>query len=363
MARELCAEINSRGHSTHIFTGAIKGSEPIPKSGLNETFILVKPLSRKLAVSSLWSPKLLPSLYSLIKSSDVIHIHMGRDLIPFLAAFFAIITKKPFLAQTHGMINPDGRTTTRLIDYFLTKPLIRRSSMNLALTQKELEINSSLFKKTPSMILPNGIFVDMSSELKKSFTNKIIFCSRLNKRKGLEKYIQIAEEFKATGLKFEIYGPDEGELNFIEKEIQKRNLQNTVTYGGSLPAELVQKKLKESDLLVLPSREEPFPMVILEAMAVGTSVLIMPSCGLAEILRKFNTNFVSKTEDIDEIIKSFHQIISSNIDEEERRKIRNFTRQEFSIEKVVDTLLEKYHHSLPKEPKTTLAPESNHDGS
>ena len=58
VARELCTELNSRRHNTHIFSGALAGSEPMSKPGLVESYALVKPITRKLALSSLWSWKL-----------------------------------------------------------------------------------------------------------------------------------------------------------------------------------------------------------------------------------------------------------------------------------------------------------------
>lgn len=91
VARELCAELRERGHQTHIFSGALKGAEPIVMTGDGESFILVKPIAKKLAFSSLWSWKLVAPLSKLIKSADVIHIHFARDLVPFLAALLSII--------------------------------------------------------------------------------------------------------------------------------------------------------------------------------------------------------------------------------------------------------------------------------
>ena len=55
VARELCTELHSRGHATHIFSGALRGSEPNPRHGLSESFVLLKPILKKLPVSSLWS--------------------------------------------------------------------------------------------------------------------------------------------------------------------------------------------------------------------------------------------------------------------------------------------------------------------
>ena len=84
VARELCQELNSRGHKTHIFSGALLGSEPAPGSELSESYIHVKPITKNLKVSSLWSWKLISPLKNLIRESDVIHIHFARDLVPFL---------------------------------------------------------------------------------------------------------------------------------------------------------------------------------------------------------------------------------------------------------------------------------------
>ena len=40
VARELCTELNRRGYATHIFSGALFNSTPIPIAGLPESFRL-----------------------------------------------------------------------------------------------------------------------------------------------------------------------------------------------------------------------------------------------------------------------------------------------------------------------------------
>ena len=130
VARELCTELHSRGHTTHIFSGALRGSEPTPKDGLSESFVLVKPILNKLPVSTLWSWGLLAPLTQQIKRADVVHIHFARDLVPYLAAFLSILNRKPFVTQTHGMIISDGRLSTRLTDFLFTRRLIKETNVN-----------------------------------------------------------------------------------------------------------------------------------------------------------------------------------------------------------------------------------------
>ena len=346
VARELCQELNSRGHKTHIFSGALKGSEPTPNTELSESFVYVKPITQKLKVSSLWSWKLIPALKRRINDSDVIHIHFARDLVPFLAAFIAIILRKPFITQTHGMIISDGRTSTCLTDSLLTRPLINKSRLNLVLTDQEASAVKRIRIKSPSTKLPNGMALRDEVPQHYNSPKRVIFCSRLDKRKGVDKFIDLAEHFKESDLRFEIYGPDGGELDFVKAEIQNKNISNFLKYMGSLPSNEVQNVLQRVDLLILPSKDEPFPMVILESLAVGTQVLVMPSCGFAGQLRDFEAAFVAESEDQKGILNSFGKFFDSGFELKSREEIRAFCRSTFGISSVTDQLVQNYKKAL-----------------
>jgi len=346
VARELCTELNSRGHTTHIFSGALRGSEPNPKHGLSESFVVVKPILKKLPVSTLWSWGLLAPLTKQIKRADVVHIHFARDLVPYLAAFLSILNRKPFVTQTHGMIISDGRLSTRLTDFLFTRRIINKSRVNLVLSDTELSAVLELGMQSPYKVLPNGIAVSVNLKERNEPTNRIAFCSRLEKRKGAGKFIELADAFRNTGVKFEIYGPDDGELEFVQSEIKSRNLSNILEYKGTLLPDEVQSLLTEIDLLVLPSKDEPFPMVILEALAVGTPVLIMPSCGFAGQLEKFESSFVATSEDLHGLIASFNQQKSSKFKNKSQYEIINFCTQEFGITSVTNQLLGEYKKAV-----------------
>lgn len=349
VARELCQELNSRGHKTHIFSGALVGSEPKPGSEISESFIHVKPITQRLKVSSLWSWKLIPRLKKLIRNADIIHIHFARDLIPFLAAFLAIILRKPFITQTHGMIISDGRISTSVTDLFLTRPLINKSRLNLVLTDYEASAVEKIRIKSPKTRLPNGIAMPLELLNPDNLQKRIIFCSRLEKRKGLDKFINLAEELKDLNLKFEVYGPDGGELKFLKSEIENRGIANILEYKGSLPSEQVQVMLSGIDLLVLPSKDEPFPMVVLEALSVGTSVLVMPSCGFASELKKFDMNFVATREDLEGLIEIFQFYVNSDLSFRSRDEVKDFCTTKFGISKVTDKLNDLYMQVLSYE--------------
>lgn len=340
VAREMCTELNKRGFSTQIFSGSLKNSEPITTPGLKESYIFVKPLLKQFPISSLWNLKLGKALYEVIKDSDIVHIHFARDLISYFTAIISIMQHKEFVTQTHGMVISDGRISTRIVDMIFTKPLLKKSKMNFVLTPQELEELKKIKIFGPNRILRNGISRSVQAEKRSSTIRRVVFCSRLDRRKGVDKFIDLAEYFKNSKIKFEIYGTDFGELTFIENEIKNRKLFEVIQYRGALEPQQVQEMLKSVDLLVLPSKNEPYPMIVLESLAVGTPAMVMPSCGIAETLKKFDARLVAKSEDSKSLILAFSEILSK--DKIEREIVQDFCKMEFSIEAIIDELVKVY---------------------
>jgi glycosyltransferase involved in cell wall biosynthesis len=347
VAREISKELTKRGHLVEIFSGARQGSEPAKSGASVESYVYVRPILGALPVSSLWSFKIIPTLWKKIREIEIVHIHFARDLIPMAAAIICLIKRKPFVTQTHGMIISDGRLSTKIIDFLFTKPLLNRSQVTLVLTQIEFDQLQKIQIKARIELLPNGIAVqDETQQQNRDGMNRIIFCSRLQKRKGIDKFVDLAEYFSSSpeNYVFEIYGPDGGELQTTQEAIRSRKLDNIV-YKGSLTPEEVSGVLSNSDLLVLPSKDEPFPMVVIEALAVGTPVLVMPTCGLAEKLFSFNPNFVARTPDLNGIIFSF-KAQKRSWSPRQSSEIRDTCIKNFSITEVVDVLQVMYEESI-----------------
>ena len=348
VARELCVELQKKNHTVEILTGAVSGSEPTPDQYLNEEFILVKPLTNNLPTSSLWSRNLFKKLRIKILLADIVHIHFARDLIPILAAMICIVHRKPFVTQTHGMILPDTRASVRVIDFLFTRYIMKRTKINFVLTQKEMNEMIALHFKCEYEILPNGISLVQNSQVSTSRgAKKIVFCSRLQKRKHPKRFIDLVEVAEKINLDldFEIYGPDGGELSATLTSIERSN-NPRLKYMGSIEPNMVKEILEVSDLLVLPSESEPFPMVVLESLSVGTPVLIMPSCGISPNISKAFPEMVSLTEDFAGLINAFINLTKMDLSHERRSDIQEFCRNEFAIENVVKVLELNYYRVM-----------------
>lgn len=157
----------------------------------------------------------------------------------------------------------------------------------------------------------------------------------LIKRKGIDLIPSIAEKVfsKHPGWQWRITGEGE-KKEWLEKEIEKRNLQNHIIIVPPSTQE-VHQLYKDASLYIMTSRFECFPLVLLEALSCGLPCISFDCpTGPADILRHGLDGILVKNEDVLAISTAIIQLI----DNEEKRKTMSVEAYEgvdrFSPEKV-----------------------------
>lgn len=117
------------------------------------------------------------------------------------------------------------------------------------------------FLETPARALPGRLA-------------SALFVGRLAPEKNIDAFLDAARQHPE--IQFHIAGDGPMRVR-IQKE--GRRLRNLV-YHGWCSREKIVSLLDRVDLLVLPSREEAFGTVVVEAMARGRLVLTSPACGV-----------------------------------------------------------------------------------
>ena len=349
VAREISKSLDGTKFSTRIFTGAFVMSPPIPESGVIEDYVFVSPLLKSLPFSSLWSNKLPKTLWVHIRSSQIVHIHLGRDLISIIGALICRILRKPYVTQTHGMVVPDSRFSTFVIDKLFTKFILNGSKTNFVLSQKEQSDMRPFDLKCSLTLLPNGISLpNVPPSTARLLSGKILFVSRLHHRKRVTLFLELAKHAYSLfpQLNFEIYGPDGGELEEISNQLRNDPHLLKTHYMGSLSPNEVACVLAKADLLVLPSDNEQFPMVVLESLSVGTPVLIMPSCGLTPLFFGDFSALVADTNDLQGLIRAFDQLYLKEFFSDRRPDLFDFCNKTFNMSNIYPTIEATYLKAL-----------------
>jgi glycosyltransferase involved in cell wall biosynthesis len=120
-----------------------------------------------------------------------------------------------------------------------------------------------------------------------------IFVGRLAAEKNLnmliDAFVNVREHDKqdAWNLLFVGDGPVRADL---EKQASGSGIPGSIHFTGGFPWYKIPGWLAKSDVLVLPSKSEPWGLVVNEAMVCGMPVVVSKNCGCAEDLVKEGLN-------------------------------------------------------------------------
>jgi len=70
--------------------------------------------------------------------------------------------------------------------------------------------------------------------------------------------------------------------------------------------------MKESDIIVQPSRFESFGYVLLEAMSVGTPIICSNVGGMTEIIKHNHNGLLFNNEDVDDLVRQIEYMLLLN---------------------------------------------------
>ncbi|MEM3154019.1 MAG: glycosyltransferase family 4 protein [Candidatus Woesearchaeota archaeon] len=163
------------------------------------------------------------------------------------------------------------------------------------------------------LVVPNEIDLSRFKVAKKS--NKIpqiLFVHRISERKGAHYIVPIAERvLKKAKANFIIAG-DGPYLSTLQTQIKKKKLGRYIKTLGSVPNKEIMKLYSQSDVFLMPSDEEGFPRVLLEAMATGTSFVASDVGGVRDIVAKSAQEFVVDRGDVDAFANKLIQLLSDD---------------------------------------------------
>ena len=103
--------------------------------------------------------------------------------------------------------------------------------------------------------------------------------------KGHMTVIKTIKQLIDKGYDVVAYFAGEGEfVSFFEQEVENLGINNNIKFVGFLKQEELNVFLKNSDLMVYPSKSEGLPRVLIEAMATGLPCLSTPAGGIPELI-------------------------------------------------------------------------------
>ncbi len=181
----------------------------------------------------------------------------------------------------------------------------------------------------------NGIDLDKYQfcDLKDDY---LLFMGTLNSHKGINYAIDVAEK---TNQKLKIAGPIHN-YRYYRKEIEPRIKNNpNIDYLGEVSGQLKQDLLKKAKCFLFPtSWQEPFGLVMIEAMACGTPVLAFPNGAVPEVMEGFPNLICSS---VDEMVQKVNRNQFPK-----PKLLREYVANRFTLEITVNEYIRLYNKLL-----------------
>ncbi len=122
----------------------------------------------------------------------------------------------------------------------------------------------------------------------------ILFLSRLHPKKNVEVLIEAFQALRERAAGWRLVVAGDGEAAYVEslKRLAARG-PSEVEFVGWLAGEEKRRAMREAALFVLPSSQENFGIVVAEAMATGTPVIVSETVALSGEVRRNAAGWVA----------------------------------------------------------------------
>ena len=154
-------ELRRRGHHVELVAArppAKPGARQFQSASFTRLFTGVRLLPWA-GFSGIVSPRLLFWIARNAHRFDIVHVHLCRDLVSLPSARIAEKRGTKVVLQTHGMVDGSTRRSAALIDFLLTRPVVRDCTAILVLTGDEAAAVSQAVDVPASrlVVVPNGV--------------------------------------------------------------------------------------------------------------------------------------------------------------------------------------------------------------
>lgn len=242
--------------------------------------------------------------------SDVVQAHLLRAA--YLTGKACKWLNKPLLVTTHNYVNTN---------YY------RHVDMLVPPTddQKRYLISKGIPESRITRIDHFSNIIPVEDVAVSANPTKFIAFGRFVKKKGFDVLLKAFKELLVTtdeDIRL-ILGGDGPEKNNLEQITEDLGIEERVSFPGWIDD--IESFLKQGELFVLPSLDEPFGIVVLEAMAMGLPIITTETKGPLEILSAETAVFAA-TNNVASLADAMEKALNS---ESQRQSLASKALQRF----------------------------------
>ena len=306
----------------------------------------IKVVCNRYGLSQRWYVSLLPLLYplllrgpSIIKSNQLPGAEVALKVAKLFGRKFIArcgYLHSDFMERMHGAKSIEAKQA-RVLEgrVFNDADRVVVTTPSMSKTVKE----HYQLPEERVRVIPNYVQCDIFSpnQRDRCSTRQICFVGRLAEQKNLFALLKAIK-----GLDVELVIVGSGPLGErLQEEVSRSRLP--VRFLGNVLHQRLPEILNSSALFILPSFYEGHPKVLLEAMACGVPVIGTDVPGIRELIYHRETGYLCGTSS-KEIRDAIKDVLSNaNLSNYMGKNARNFVKEHFALERIVDMELTLLH--------------------
>lgn len=248
--------------------------------------------------------KTLKKFRKVIHSAGIVHVHTGKSMI---AAFLA--SPIHFLRSSVSTVHNPHQHSTRLL-------YCARQVVALSPVQVE-DIRRQTFGLVKATSIPNGTLQGLRTsypfdrdhtEVPPFEPNSVLFVGGLYPRKGLDVLLKAVSKVHHCGIEANLYVIGNRDNPSVEELAEQLGIGRYVHFLGFKKDPITY--MANADLFVLPSREEGFGNVLVEARAARVPIIASNVGGIPSALSGGRAGVLVPPEDVDGLATQISKVLS-----------------------------------------------------
>lgn len=306
-ALRMCEALRGAGVSTVLAATDADGPGRLAvEVGCETTFEGMQTLFfPRLASESLkFSPALASWLAKHVAGYDVVEVHGVFSHATIAAARASRRNGVPYVVRPLGQLDPWSLSQGRLRKRLFLAVAGRRALEGAAgihwTAEDEKRLAPAAVSSQRGFVIPLGVEEELfeeDGEPPQARGRTVLFLSRLHAKKNVETLIaSFAEATRTPELStWSLRIAGEGDPTYSERLrelVRSLGAEARIQFVGWLSGPAKRQALREAAFLALPSRQENFGIVVAEAMACGTPVIVSEAVNLAPVIRERGAGWV-----------------------------------------------------------------------
>jgi glycosyltransferase involved in cell wall biosynthesis len=290
---------------------------------------------------------------------DRIHIVNGMWMEPSFAAALATLaaTRSTYAIYSEA---PDPNATRsvakKLFSTAFGRLIVGRASGYFPVARLGVEFFKRLGAREEK-IYPYGYFRSHSKPFNSSASRddslwrndedriEVVFVGQIVHRKGIDLLLEAMRPLFNEHPKLHLTVIGVGDLlERAQREVESFETKQRVSFEGASPSDEVLLRLKDADLLVLPSRWDGWGIVVNEAFAVGMPVVVSDRCGASELVHEGINGYVFCSGSVADLRKCLSEFIGRIADWPRFRENAAVVGQRISAEIVAPYVIDCLKH-------------------